>query len=455
MTLKLYGQDPVVNIIVDQNAIIKTQTIPVTGSIKMLILNNSKDIPLDKMSITLGNERRTSTIVNTSIPNGLYFKPKLGTIQIEHSIGSVKNLFLDKNGTALVQESNSQRTAMFDFYIKPDEVSSVMKPGIYTYIYDIKIDCPGLQVYNPSKTITFIINVQPYVIVDPVFTKPVQMTIDNFSFFRDGYKGSIAQAVRQTYKLRNNVPYNIAVATTKDQFDFTKGSDRNSNTGVKGVSAIVTVAKLPPAKRALAKNPILVNVANVQDGGYTDMAVDFEILPEQLLAGFLPSGNYQTETNVIFTTTAGITLATMNLKPFEVVVNPLSDLRVNRNAIDLTLQSSNDYQKGVSVTVADNLTFSSTSKYNITVKASSDKFIGVSDLRATMSCGILYIGSVNQAGELINEVQLSPNPQNIFTGDTAFETNLGIRYAVKPSPEVIRANTGAYTIEVIYGITAQ
>lgn len=461
-----------VNIIVDRNAI-ESRTASSIITVQLWATNNSMPAVRDALSgAKLRMVANKGYNNHPDIPAGLFFRPMFGK-KIERNFGGNEaNLFMDNDNNTVADLrdiQNSYREAKFEFYIKPESIPSGLKPGKYQTTYLLYLEgSSGHNVFyrnefssNP-KPLTVTIEVLPYLIVRKTGGSPVQIDINALSAFENGYKGKSAERVRQSYQVKHNVPFNATLTAGTSTLAFTNKEERNNITPVGTVNSIIKASdsqnpSVSSLGKPLSNAPGQFDVAKAPFGNVTNVTLDFEISPENLKTHFLKFGNYLTEANLAFkgkdASTTGMG-SSFDINPIEVRTSELRELTVNQNSVDIAFRNQTDYEKGVSVEVPNNISYSSTSKYKVTVRSRTETFMASAGGKAVLKSSLLSIGAgLSGSGGML--VELGTNPQPINLGNPVLNANSNIRYTVRPSIELLKAKEGTYTIEVIYGITAQ
>lgn len=415
----------------------------------------------------------TNDLASNNLLKGMFFS--FGQTNEKYSLSNVNNLWQGRVGNEIEQNGgNVWRDAYFDFFFDPEQIPEGVKPGTYNAVYQlvarsrnpvIRVNKWGTRIEsNPFLSrvselrIKLIIN--EYLIVEPLANKKIGIQISNLSDFKVGGSGYVNKVVRQTYRVRTNGPFNMTLNTATDNFEYTNNTKEKDNiTPVNTVTSIIEAGTGGASRGALSKTMRRYQLTKAPEKNTTDLTIDFEISAENLRTFFLRAGTYTSQANIEFNPTNAGTLKgeKFPMIPFEIVVDPLAEVHVNKNQVDLVFQTAVDYQKGVAADISDNITLSSTTKYNLTVRAGSANFTGVGDGTAIMPCGLLYVGQSSSSlnGSPTNQVQLSTIPQNLLSGGNAvLDKTLSINYMIKPDSKIIKAKKMTYFLEVIYGITA-
>lgn len=135
-------------------------------------------------------------------------------------------------------------------------------------------------------------------------------------------------------------------------------------------------------------------------------------------------------------------------------VASISELIVSQPAVKLIFGTTNDYKNGVSVTVGNHLSVSSTVPYDITVKASGANLTSASG--NTLPVNLIRIeGGAGQAG--VTPITLSATAQKIVSASApAIDRQLSIKYSIPSAQaaQLLNKAGGDYTTTVTYTIVA-
>lgn len=465
---------------VDRSVILTGNPLITNKIIQVRASDNVASLALKDMVLTMTSVG-TNDLVTHNLLNGLFFSPGFASTE-RYSFGKVNNLWQGRTGDEVAQNSgNVWRDASFNFFFDPSQIPDGVKPGTYKATYQLvaKNRNPFItpaytdrrgRVFSARERQDFLsrvselqitLIVKEYLIVQPLIEKPVGIHIQSLAAFKAGKEGGYkSEDVKQTYQVKANVPFNMTLGTSAETFEFSNGKEKDNSTPVAKVSSIIEASKAGQSKGPLSSAGRIYVVGKAPDKNATNLTIDFELSAADLSAYFLRAGTYHIEeANLMFSpqNPAIPQAEPFKIKPFEVVVDPLSELLVNKNQVDLVFQTIGDYQNGVQAEVKDNLSLSSTTKYNLTVRAGSPYFTGLSDQNAKLPCSLLSIGLASSglnSGPL-NQVQLSTVAQNILSGENAvLDKNVSINYSIKPDKQLVKAKKITYSLEVIYGITA-
>lgn len=127
-------------------------------------------------------------------------------------------------------------------------------------------------------------------------------------------------------------------------------------------------------------------------------------------------------------------------------------LTMNTNAVQMTYQTSSDYNNGVNTTVSNQFTITSNKPYNLQVSAAGD-LTGRGGVTGTIPISNISVAGVNTPDITGTVANLSTSPQPLATTAPATqEKNISIKYATARSADFLQA-AGNYSTTLTYTAT--
>lgn len=281
----------------------------------------------------------------------------------------------------------------------------------------------------------------------------ILLHINSLDHFRSGYTSSgLAQI-----SMLHTVPVQFSLATANNKFTFSNGAmgiaDPNAQT-----SALQYVITAPQTGTTISLGTTkqkFFSVATVPNGNRTNLSPQIKIGAADLKQHFINKGVYSTtfdlqvqdkDTNpsIAKTTTNNLTLQ----------VADMGELQLSSAAVDLAFTSADHYRNGVSRTLAEHITVSKTTPYQVSVRANSANFSFGSNVIPVSS---LQIGPATGETGVNTIAELSTQSQVLISSSVPqIDKKYGIRYAI-PSTKtaaLINKTKGKYTAVITYTLTA-
>lgn len=316
-------------------------------------------------------------------------------------------------------------------------------------IYSTPLTFYSLTPVSQQLTITvpgFITNPTPV----PVFT----FNINTLAAFASD------QTISQTFSYSTTVPITLRVGSAGTTFAFNNNGFATNYVPSVAVQTLRTAIDDPLAvpqfqltttNSALSSPDLPVPSTNKQN-----ITAKFFISSADLQTKFVQAGTY-TSPNITYTANKAtsaypstLTSGTLT-SSVQVVVAKMSALTIRSDAtvVPLNFNSAATYKNGVSATVADQLNISSTTPYNLTVKANGTGFTRSGS--TTIVPGVLNIGISGGS-----TVTLSTTPQTLISGaDPVINRKLSMIYTIPASQTQNLLNrTGTFTGTITYTLTA-
>ncbi|MGY0038939.1 hypothetical protein [Pedobacter sp. NJ-S-72] len=177
-----------------------------------------------------------------------------------------------------------------------------------------------------------------------------------------------------------------------------------------------------------------------------------------LKSNFVQAGTYTVPVVYTVSKTASSFPTTLPSKTMnssvQVNVSNLMELIVEDPSVTLTVNTTANYQQGVTTTMPNHVKVSSTVPYNVTVKANSSVLSSSGGIQIPV--GVITIeGMTGQTG--ITPVVLSASPQQIITSaDPTIDRFLNLQYRI-PSTQtsnLLNKTAGSYNTTITYTIVA-
>lgn len=281
----------------------------------------------------------------------------------------------------------------------------------------------------------------------PTFT----LNVNNLTYYASSTVSASAPMA-----ISASVPYQIAVKANNSSLSYsnTLGMSTPSNLTLSNVSASLnggTSVALSGTSQNLNSTPVAVSAGNNQTS-----TIAFSIAPAALVSQFVQAGTYTVP--LTFTTSNPGALAANQATTSTLTVN-VADMQsfvVNNATTTLTLAATSDYAGGVSSSLPNHLTVSSTTPWNVSVRVSGTPSNGTTSLPA----GLVSVG--NTSGQsILTSRTLTITDQTLTTTSqaAAIAKTVGVLYSISAAnaasliSKATKAND-VYSATVTYTLSA-
>ncbi|MBE8722073.1 hypothetical protein C4F40_15195 [Sphingobacterium sp. Ka21] len=324
--------------------------------------------------------------------------------------------------------------------------------GDYQTILHLRITGINLGVsVNPTSAL---LNLAVPAILTPNTTpSDILLHVNSFDHFRNGYTSSALGQI----SMLHTVPMQFSLATASTKFTFSNGatgvSDPNGLT-----SALQYMVTAPQGGTTISLGTTkqkFYSVATVPVGNKTSLTPQIKIGAAALKQHFINKGVYSTTFDLQVQdkdTTPSVSKTTTN--NLTVQVADMGELKLSNAAVDLAFTSADHYRNGVSSTLAEHITVSKTTPYQVSVRANSANFtfgpnvIPVSSLQIGPATGETGVNTIAELSTQ-SQVLISSNVPQV-------DKKYGIRYAIPSikTAALINKAKGKYTAVITYTLTA-
>lgn len=279
----------------------------------------------------------------------------------------------------------------------------------------------------------------------------ILLHINSLDHFRNGFTSTGLSQI----SMLHTVPMQFSLATTNNKFTFSNGAtgigDPNAQTSALqyGITApqTGTTISLGTTKQKF------FSVATVPNGNKTGLSPQVKIGAADLKQHFINKGVYSTTFDLqVQDKDPSISKTTTN--NLAVQVADMGELQLSSAAVDLAFTSADHYRNGVSRTLAEHITVSKTTPYQVSVRANSANFTFGSNVIPVSS---LQIGPTTGETGVNTIAELSTQSQVLISSNVPqIDKKYGIRYAI-PSTKtaaLINKAKGKYTAVITYTLTA-
>lgn len=296
------------------------------------------------------------------------------------------------------------------------------------------------------------------VVVSPFIaytTNPTDLNINinSFDYFRNGYTSPSLSPIN----LLHTLPLYAYLSTSSNQLIFSNGYNNVAPPSA-STTAIHYQIYAPQTGTAIALDNTAHTIysnATVPNGNSTSLNQRLTISATDMQQYFVNKGNYATTLNFRMSDNPSSPTvnrtATANLN---ISIADLGELRLNTATVNLAFKNSTDYQQGVSVDVANQLTLSKTTPYDLSVKAQSAYFTMGNE---SIPINILSVGPADGQLGMQTVESLSTQSQTLISaGAPVIDRNLSLRYRIPATKtaQLLGKAQGTYTATITYTLTA-
>ena len=309
----------------------------------------------------------------------------------------------------------------------------------------------------PTPTLT--LNVPAYITLNTLVPATTTLNVNSFAIFRS-VAGVSAVSGNDYF---TTVPTLLSLKASSSTFAFTTTQPYNQLPAANSVNLMGAVLSGTYAGSAisLSASDQLLTAATGIPVILTNKSVlssTLSISGANLKSNFVQAGTYTVPVVYTVSKTASSFPATLPSQTMnssvQVNVSNLMELIVQDPSVTLTVNTTANYQQGVTTTKPNHVKVSSTVPYNVTVKASSSVLSSSGGVQIPV--GVITIeGMTGQTG--VTPIVLSASPQAIITSaNPAIDRLLNLQYRI-PSTQtsnLLNKTAGSYSTTITYTIVA-
>ncbi|WP_068405498.1 hypothetical protein [Pedobacter cryoconitis] len=309
----------------------------------------------------------------------------------------------------------------------------------------------------PTPTLT--LNVPAYITLNTLVPATTTLNVNSFAIFRS--VAGVSAVSGSDYF--TTVPTLLSLRASSGTFAFTTTQPYNQLPAANSVNLMGAVLSGTYAGAAinLSASDQLLTAATGIPVIITNKSIlssTLSISGANLKSNFVQAGTYTVPVVYTVSKTASsfpATLASQTMNSsVQVNVSNLMELIVQDPSVTLTVNTTANYQQGVTTTKPNHVKVSSTVPYNVTVKASSSVLSSSGGIQIPV--GVITIeGMTGQTG--ITPVVLSANPQTIISSaNPIVDRLLNLQYRI-PSAQtsnLLNKTAGSYNTTITYTIVA-
>lgn len=309
----------------------------------------------------------------------------------------------------------------------------------------------------PTPTLT--LNVPAYITLNTLVPATTTLNVNSFAIFRS-VAGVSAVSGNDYF---TTVPTLFSLRASSANFTFTTTQPYNQLPAANSVNLMGAALSGTYASSAinLSASDQLLTVATGIPVVVTNKSVlssTLSISGANLKSNFVQAGTYTVPVVYTLAKTASsfpATLASQTMNSsVQVNVSNLMELIVQDPSVTLTVNTTANYQQGVTTTMLNHVKVSSTVPYNVTVKASSSVLSSSGGVQIPV--GVITLeGMTGQTG--ITPIVLSASPQTIITSaNPTIDRLLNLQYRI-PSAQtsnLLNKTAGSYNTTITYTIVA-
>lgn len=324
--------------------------------------------------------------------------------------------------------------------------------GNYNTTLNFRVEGLAIGASITPNQATLNVVVSPF-IAYTVNPTDISVNINSFDYFRNGYTSSSLSQI----SLLHTLPLYAYLSTSTNQFIFSNGYN-NVVPPLINTSTVQYQIYSPQIGAAIALDntaKAIYSNSSVPNGNSTALNQRLTISAADMQQYFVNKGNYTTTLNFRMSDKSSSPtvnqLANANLT---INVADLGELRLNTAAVKLTFENSSNYLQGVYTDVANQLTISKTTPYDLSVKAQSAYFTMGQE---GIPVNVLSIGpAVGQLGMQTVESLSTQSQSLISAGIPTIDRNLSLRYRIPATKtaQLLGKPQGTYTATITYTLTA-
>jgi len=311
----------------------------------------------------------------------------------------------------------------------------------------------------PLSSPLFTITVSPYLTKTSTVPLTTALLVNSFDMFRSNgiSSGDIGFGYGTT------LPTEVQVKA-KNTSDFTFApSYATAEVIVPPASTTLKSALTTPVglTKSITSNNQLISLSSglpVVVTNKRNLNTAFSISAADLKASFKRAGIYKIPVTYTINNTndyLGSASSTTMETSVEVTVPGMSDIKVPVSNVSLDFNNRTAYTAGVTAGITNQVKFSSTVPYNITVKSTSTAFTNTLDASTIPLSVVTIEGMSGQTG--ITPIVLSTLPQAIITNGTpVIDQSLNLQYRIPAAQitNIMGKTQGTYNATIVYTIVA-
>lgn len=318
-------------------------------------------------------------------------------------------------------------------------------------------------IYSVNGNVPLTIAVPAYITATTSAPASIPLAVNNLSFFR---------ATAGISSANINIGYNTTVPTiinlkakSASTFTFTPGFT-SSLTFTPVNSSLVSAALTSPVGSTISVTTVdqaittAAGLPVVATNARPTLTSVFSITGANLKANFVNAGVYKLPITYTIANTTGFQVPasskTMD-SSIDLTVSTIMDINLPTNTVSLNFDNQSNYTAGVTSTVANQVSLSSTAPYNVTVRASTAAFVNTTDASSIIPLNVMTIeGMTGQTG--ITPIVLSTTAQPIITaGNPVLDRSVNLQYRI-PAAQVVSSilgkSQGNYSATIVFTIVA-
>lgn len=339
--------------------------------------------------------------------------------------------------------------------------------------YRTSIELLGLESYKDEwwggKTHTVPLSIKPSS-VDLIVSIPallniinpntslVNLEINNLNYFRTGYTAT-TPTEKSILNLQHTIPFSVKATSLMDMLTYNGKAGTNiSRTPVNLIQYSIDAGnnnKSSLFNLSATGTPYLLN--NIPKGNKTTLTASYNVSSENLKKAFMWEGTYEVNNGIKFIMDESVSNGSQGqstattISAFKVTVSDLKEFILKDKEINLNFKTATDYMNGVKVTIPAHLRTSSTSPFNLTVKAETATF-SLDGAASELPCSILQLEPSPGKSD-IQQLSVSTTAQSLISNALpVIDQDIDVTYHIPPSPLLVPARKGAYSLKLTYSM---
>ena len=332
---------------------------------------------------------------------------------------------------------------------------SAWKKGTYVgnfKLHDLRTSDGSLSFDGGGKITPYSFDLTVYIppilkVIAPT-SNSVNLKIDNLSYFRNGLT-SANPAQKPKITMQHTVPFMVSAKTPRMTYngrihtDAPRQFDGFFNIYVDNKNGSITDHTF--------------QVTDIPIGNKTTLSTFFAIPSDVLKKNYALAGTYECKdglkinlNEITWNGSPGLRNE-ITIPEFKVIVSDLKEIIIKDSQINLNFKTVSDYANGIRVTMPAHLRTSSTSPFNLTVKAESATFL-LNGAPSELPCSILQLGPSSENPN-IQRLNVSTSAQPLISNALpVIDHDIDVEYHIPPNPLLVPAKTGTYTLKLIYAM---
>ena len=338
----------------------------------------------------------------------------------------------------------------FRYSVMPS--SNIWLAGVYTT--NLTFGISGINPGNISPTTAGLtVNVDAFIEATNSIAN-MQLTVNSLSYYRN-----TTLSANHDFTVTTTVPYGLRLKTNAANFSYTNGYTGAPDPST-ATNLLTAQMSTPVSGNAVSPTASFTDLTaaglSVPSGNQQTNTISVGISPVNLKTGFLQQGTYSATLNYELFDSQQFPSATKKVitMPLTLVVNDMSELKVNHTDVNLTYSNATDYANGIYTDVTNHVTFSKTTAYDVYVKANASTLTNGSN---SLPVDIITLSpSPGYAGSF-NTVNLSSTSQKLISAAApVVDKSLNVRYAIPntKTSQLLGKAAGTYSTVVTYSIIA-